>query len=362
VIEIPGRILSTGAPHETAAQLVAGAFYGLTGSIELSNLTDPAQRLLVEFLLSLDGVVWRRGSHFSFNGGPGYPVSVPFGTRRVRRIWSERREDGHRDLVGYEPRAVDVMLKVRLTLLAGSDTLLRLQAQEDQRDPVLEPVRRSIARDQTDYKFTGFQFGASSLTTDGIPTAAGNLLVVCFGTDNGAFDTLVDNTSQSWTDVTAFGTVTTAGIGIGEKYADNITGNADNTITVSSTGSTNFKQIFLHEISGHQVGTALDERAAAISPNNSSHTSGDTAATDTANELLLGHMIGQGLVYTPTGSFSQIQQADGGISAERVVTATGAYAFTATTPSNQASVNLVSTWREQSGGALPRRLPLLFAG
>jgi hypothetical protein len=158
-------------------------------------------------------------------------------------------------------------------------------------------------------------------------------------------------------------------------YAENISGGASHQVTISSPVGSYF-MFAVAEYSGVATSSAFD--TSAVSPQDTpatTYTSGSTASTAQADELLFGAVFSyNGTVsVTPDSPWSAINTRTGTflhmVVTEQVVSSTGAYANT-----GSISGDTVKTWSGIAtfkasagggGGATPvrvRRLPLLGVG
>lgn len=198
--------------------------------------------------------------------------------------------------------------------------------------------------------------GASvaSVTTAGINTTTGNLLVADGATYTRDGVTSDNNGPLTWTNVAATGAITGR---LRQDYSKNITGKTGHTFTLTCTGGNDYPTICVREISGADTTAPLDKSATDFTSGNStSHTTANTATTSQANEIICGcGSSASACTYTAGGSYTQDQnQATGSneglISARKIVSATGAYAFDFTTNNSVAARSIVSTYIEASGG------------
>ena len=95
----------------------------------------------------------------------------------------------------------------------------------------------------------------------------------------------------------------------------------------------------------------IDRTASGNSGFGNSHTSGSTATTTQADELLIGvHVHNQAATWTATSSFNLIHEGLGVTAGRRlayqyrIVSATGAYASTGTTDNNTDTANIIGTF------------------
>lgn len=176
--------------------------------------------------------------------------------------------------------------------------------------------------------------GATSLTTAGITTTSGNF-ISAFGTSfTRTFSTTVgaqvaDNKSNTFLGAWA-------GANAGQFYGENITGGASHTFTLTPPGGSSACSFAVMEFSGLNASSSLDVTA-STSSSTAPRSSGATAATAQANELLLGGSsqshLSNTVAYssTPGGPWSDVALGDsspeGLILSWRVVSAIAAYNF-----------------------------------
>jgi len=175
---------------------------------------------------------------------------------------------------------------------------------------------------------------ATSLTTAGMTTTSGNF-ISAFGTSfTRTFSTTVGTQVSDNKGNTFLGAW--AGTFAGQFYGENITGGSSHTFTLTPTGGSSACSFGVMEFSGIDASSSLDKVSSGLSSANPK-TSGATATTSQANELLLGgssqsHGTQQSYSTTNTGGlWNDVALADsspeGLIFSWRLVSSTGAYNF-----------------------------------
>ena len=195
----------------------------------------------------------------------------------------------------------------------------------------------------------------SSITTPGISTTSGNLIIVDLSYI-GTFLSQSDSPMNSYSNAIAEAGGATL---CRENYSNGITGNASHTFTLELTAS-GFPTIVAVEVSGQSASSVLDQTAVGSDATGDTHTTANTSATSQANELLHGYGIGTvvvGTTFSVSAPWTQDKENDlatssGIISASKNVTSIGTYNFTFRTNigSLRATQSGISTWKEATGG------------
>lgn len=209
------------------------------------------------------------------------------------------------------------------------------------------------------------------ITTTGVATqATGSTIVTayCFRSSS-AFVSIADNKGNT-ANIQRIGVELDSGLGAvtGMHYCQNAAGGAGHTstLTISGGGGSEITLLFL-EIKGASLTAAFDKFARRFD-NASPFTSTATAATTTANELLVGAFWGGGANpiapaiggATPAGGWAinaTAQELDGssnfaGCLATVIVSATGAYEAGFTEASAADAMVHIATFAEAGGVAL----------
>ncbi len=122
------------------------------------------------------------------------------------------------------------------------------------------------------------------------------------------------------------------------------------TITIPWTGFTNVVAAS-HEYSGIATSSALDKTASALTSFGTTHSSGNTAATTQADELLLGvHLLAANVAWTPVTDTAVTDTFGTSFTAKliiqyRIVAATGTYASSGTTAAGQDTIDEIATYK-----------------
>jgi hypothetical protein len=205
---------------------------------------------------------------------------------------------------------------------------------------------------------TTYNSGATTSLSNDFESAniAGNLIVVggYFG-GNGQTLTVSDTRGNTY-QLAATVSQTSDNHQIWIYYAENIGGGA-NTVTASVPVSTTDAAFFIAEYSGIVTSGALDKTSSAMG-SGSSISTGNTAATSAANELLIG-MIGMSAGSSGFNMFSGfeekgfVKQGPGNNNnvaalADKLVTATGTYAATASSSGSEAWSGIIATFKRTS--------------
>lgn len=218
------------------------------------------------------------------------------------------------------------------------------------------PAHAAIAVVQTVSCSAAF---STSCTTGAVTTTNGNLFVASAGycCAPSAFVSISDNKSNTFTDSIA---EVTQDLTQGrQQYKAVGTGGASHTFTLTGSDGNFIATLSVQEVSG-AAAVPLDKTASLASPGPAtSFSSGSTAATSQAAELLIGFGSSQDTTtYTNDGGAGWTEQTnvatngvniEGLITGSKVVAATGTYAYTFTTGSSARAVAGISTWKESSG-------------
>lgn len=213
---------------------------------------------------------------------------------------------------------------------------------------------------------TTYKSGATTTLSNDFESAniAGNFIVVgaYFG-GNGQTLTVSDTRGNTY-QLAATVSQTSDNHQIWIYYAENIGGGA-NTVTGSVPVSTTDADFFIAEYSGIVTSGALDKTSSATGSSNSI-SSGNTATTVSANELLVG-MIGMSagsLGGAITSGFEEkgyVQRAPGNNNniaafADKIVTATGTYAVTASPSGSELWSAIIATFKRTSTSRVRHRV------
>jgi len=222
--------------------------------------------------------------------------------------------------------------------------------------------------------------GVSSITTSpNINTTSGNMMI-CDGAyylSGQSFNSMSDNKSNVWPDsISEVASSADSDSRGQQRFSNPITGGSGHNFTMSFTGTVSVA-LACKEVSGQATSGVLD-RISTTNDNggNTGISSGLTAATTQANELLAGFgFLGVGLSdeinFTATGGFTanvNLTHFSGGaqglISASRIDSTIGQKQFTFdmdASPDTFGTVAGISTWK--ASGAAPvvkiRRRPIL---
>jgi len=167
---------------------------------------------------------------------------------------------------------------------------------------------------------------ATSITTSAFGSAvtSGNLLVAfcSLDTTGSNVSSITDTAGNTYVQAVTDTESTVRG---DIWYAKNVTGGSGITITCNYNQSTSFRKIQANEYSGLDIIAPLDVTAFNSSPSSTNATSG-TAATNVADELIVGLAVHFGIAsYTPGTSFTvRGTQNFFGVE-DRIVSATGTY-------------------------------------
>jgi hypothetical protein len=191
-----------------------------------------------------------------------------------------------------------------------------------------------------------------------LTTTSGNLLV-CDLAMYGTFSSFADSRTLTWTDsITLTSHSSDTGEKLGQKYVANASGGANHTFTLHLTAP-GYPTVSCTEVSGAATSSVLDQTSINVSTvATTSQTSNSTSTTTQADEILMGVGTSFPSAYTATGSFTENRNisgsptAQGIISASRIVSATGAYAFTYTTSSGDPwPISAVATFKAAAAAA-----------
>lgn len=129
----------------------------------------------------------------------------------------------------------------------------------------------------------------SSVTTSGVTTSSGNLLLAVAGAWQSGVQnthTITDSNSNTWVEVTGSPLLPTSNTKHHLFYAKNCTGGASHTFT-TTIGGTALITLFVMEVSGADTTSPFDKGAGAVG-NSTAPSSGATATRTQANEIIIG--------------------------------------------------------------------------
>lgn len=193
-------------------------------------------------------------------------------------------------------------------------------------------------------------FGTSLGTAYGSNNTAGNLLVMG-ATSTEAITSVTDSNTGTPASAVAI-THPSEAASTAIWYVMNCPSGA-NTVTSNTVGSAPHTNHLL-EYSGVATASALDQTATNSAVFNTSGNTGTTGTTAQADELLIGLIGNEGVrTHTWGSSFTEktdVANANSGSIAERIVSATGTYAGTATISSNSNWCACIATFKAAAGG------------
>ncbi len=180
--------------------------------------------------------------------------------------------------------------------------------------------------------------GSTTSTTPTFTSTSGNTIFAVAGVSGnsttGVFDSVTDNKGNTYTKAVGLIITTASGNGTEIWYSQNITGGAGHTVTCTRTtpGDGGVVRVHIQEWSNIAV-SPLDQTASQTNASGTP-TSGNTATTTQANEVLIGS-DGSNASDTGAGSgysnYLNSLPAGHGVSMEsQAVSSTGAYAATFT--------------------------------
>lgn len=220
------------------------------------------------------------------------------------------------------------------------------------------PLIGAITRVQVKSSFAAP--GSSIVITFDSNTTSGNMIIVyasSYYDDSAGTWTVSDNKSNAYSQAVAVGGSSAGRARI--YYAESISGGSSHEVTLSSTVSS-FYLLTIAEYSGLATSSSLDKTSGNHNSSSSStYTSNSTATTTQAAELLAGvtHNFSTLATNTPDSGWTAISTATDGANhkhfvGERIVSSTGAYAYSGTFSTSLANVStVIATFKEASGGA-----------
>ncbi len=192
-------------------------------------------------------------------------------------------------------------------------------------------------------------------------TTSGNLIVVSVGwSELLVTASISDNKGNTYT--SAIGpTNGPQGARAQTFYAQNITGGATHTVTVTYSGTVGFQSHCIHEYSGAATTGVLDVAAAASGTSTAPSASGTTT---NANDLIFGWCYDNNGTLTAGSGFTVRQAPDVAAKTEdKNVTSTGSWAANWSLSPSDGWIAQMAAFKDAGGGAAaPKRLPLLGVG
>lgn len=212
---------------------------------------------------------------------------------------------------------------------------------------------------------------SDTCTTASITTTTGNLIVVGAGYQEDAFVSITDNKSNTYIEAIAEVACCSATNKGQQRYKANASGGASHTFTLTGASGSFYGEISVAEISGAATASPLDKTMTGTETS-TDHSSGSTATTSQANEILIGFGTSRdgATLTTDTGAgWTEIDRYEATaniplITGYRIVSATGTYAYTYTSSPSLEAVQGISTWKEAAagGGAAPQQRMLRGMG
>jgi hypothetical protein len=223
----------------------------------------------------------------------------------------------------------------------------------------------------------GRNTGVGSIASTGITTTLGSALVAVMVWDTGTFSSIADSKTNTWTqigseitDLTGLSSSSRARLYYSELAAGKV--GASHTVTITQSG-TSAMTILVVEVGGGTIPGIFDKQA-GTRDTTSPYTSGATAATTQAIELLIGAFFGTSgsnpathavdSSSTPTSGWSITAAAEetngasfytGAMSNQRV-TSTGTYACAWTETGASGSAPWTATFKEAAAGGTTNRI------
>ena len=204
--------------------------------------------------------------------------------------------------------------------------------------------------------------GATTCTTGNLTTTNGNLFVVSTSYCCATFTSITDSKGNSYATNAIPDTPEGDGGNIRQDYKDAGTGGATHNWTLTGATSSFFGTISVMEVSG-AASSPLDKVASQSDPG-TAVTSGSTATTAQADELLIG--VGGtiniasftndgGAGWTERLNVATDASHEGIITGSQVVSATGTFAYTFTSSSADDHSAGISTWKAAAAAANRQR-------
>jgi hypothetical protein len=182
--------------------------------------------------------------------------------------------------------------------------------------------------------------GVSDAVAFSQTTTSGDLAVAYVVWDNPGAATVTDSNGNTYAPATAR-TTWASGWSSQTFYAKNIIGGGTNTVTASfATGITSFGIVYIHEYSGVDTTNPLDVASSAAG--STAAMSSGAATTTHANDLLFGGGASSTAVTAGGAGYTVRSTANGNLTEDRNVTATGSYTATATQGSNAWVMEMVA--------------------
>lgn len=198
---------------------------------------------------------------------------------------------------------------------------------------------------------------AASVSTAGITTTPGNLLVVACAWTHNSDITITDSKGNTWIPRTRKQHSELPSLSGQVFYAQNIAGGAGHTFTATPGGAA-FITIGVVEVSGAATSGAYDRESTNQDSTGFSHTSGETAATTQDDEICVGMGAAVSSVtdFTSGGYTPQLNYAGSGtrlpfIMETEIVTAAGIQEYTFTADQSDYVVACLATFKA-AGAAL----------
>ena len=199
---------------------------------------------------------------------------------------------------------------------------------------------------------------ATPLTTSGITTTSGNLLVAGISFDSGTLNTITgvtDSKGNTWSKATELDSACLVSL----WYAPNITGGAAHTVTVAyNDGVGSAIGVVVQEFSGIAATSPLD-RTVSAQGTSTAPSSGATSATTQADELVVGLVGWAGATTTPTlgagyTNLGHISLTDASAAMQsKVVAATSAQTAAMTLAASRDWAAICATFKAASAAGTP---------
>lgn len=209
---------------------------------------------------------------------------------------------------------------------------------------------------------------ATTFALTGCTFSAGNLIVLRVSVSNGTtLSSVSDSAGNTWS--VAINQSTSGDMTSAIAYTPATTGMTSGTITATFSTSAYFLYTHIAEFSGVATSTPLDQTHGANATFGTAYSSGATATTSQANELLVGIATNTTNGPTSTPGSGWTEETDPGATTHQgytdgyqIVSATGTYAYSGTWSANTDGPVAIATFKAAVGVAAGEELRLATLG
>src|SRR5579871_184485 len=202
--------------------------------------------------------------------------------------------------------------------------------------------------------------GQNNSVTFPAPTTAGNLLAVYLIWDNTGTAAVTDSLGDSYASAVPPIRWSNGSYSAQIFYTISVRGGANTVTATFANGVTQFGIVYAHEYSGINQSSPIDAISGAVGTSGSLNSGAVTTAN--AVDLLFAGGVSEANVLAPGAGYTVRSNAEGNMTEDQVVSATGSYTATATNSSGGWGMQLVAFKGASAGGTTDTTPPSVPTG